>query len=178
MAKSLQDQLLAKGLINRKQAKKSQKAKAHDSRKISSSTDASNSKKNHITATQQQQDKKARDKALNKSNNEKKAEKEKLSQLLNILNTHSIAGTGDQAYNFVFQSKIKKVWVSSEQLQQLSGGSLEIVHYAETSYIVTPESAAKIAELAPQHLTQRKTEDSPAEDDPYKDFQIPDDLMW
>lgn len=178
MAKSLQDQLLAKGLVNRKQAKKSQKAKAHDSRKISSSTASSNSKKAHTVAAQQQQDKKARDKALNKSNNEKKAEKEKLSQLLNILNTHCIAGTGDQAYNFVFQSKIKKVWVSSEQLQQLSEGSLEIVHYAETSYIVTPTSAAKIAELTPQYLTQRKIEDSPAEDDPYKDFQIPDDLMW
>ena len=178
MAKSLQDQLLAKGLINKKQAKKTQKAKAHDTRKKSSSTSPSSKEKINNSTLQQQQDKKSRDKALNQSNNEKKAAKEKLSQLLDILKTHGITEMGDQAYNFVFQSKIKKVWVSSDQLKQLSDGSLEIVHYAETSYIVTSASAAKIAELTPQYLTQRNIDDSPNDDDPYKDFQIPDDLMW
>jgi hypothetical protein len=63
----------------------------------------------------------------------------------------------------------------------LVNGRLALCGLEETTYIVTSETAAKLAELEPSVIlvqNEKVESESPDEDDPYAEFQIPDDMMW
>ena len=51
----------------------------------------------------------------------------------------------------------------------------------ETSYLVTRETAEKLAELDPTVVlvqNDKMVDEQVDNEDPYADYQIPDDLMW
>jgi hypothetical protein len=91
---------------------------------------------------------------------------------------------GEISYSFIYQNKVKNIGVSAEQKNQLTLGRLAIVTLLANKdrrfEIVPTPVADKIAQRDADsvvHLNQ-KVEIDENENDPYADFQIPDDLTW
>lgn len=172
---SLQDQLLKAGLANKSQANK---AKA-DKRKAKK-----NSKKAVVQndeATDVKQQKAERDRELNKARDAEKARKAARSEAKQLVERHkeTVKESDDNvAYNFVHHNKVKTIWVNALQFTQLSKLILSIVCMDEKYYLVPADIAKRISERCPDWIIEIKKEEKPDEDDPYAEYQIPDDLMW
>ena len=173
MAKlSLQDQLLKAGLVNEKKLKKAQKG----------------SKKSRVQAREakaaveeQKQAQRLKDKELNEQRAQQQLSKELKAQVKQLIEMNQVDLTrGEIKYNFTDGTLIKSLYVTTEIRTQLINGVLSIAKSAE-SYAVIPSSVAyKIAERDAEAIIENKSssEESLAEDDPYAEFVIPDDLMW
>ncbi len=87
---------------------------------------------------------------------------------------------GDVAYQFVQDKKIKKAWVTAKQQQLLERGQVAIVALGDSYELVPTVVAEKIHQRDEQVilLLNERGNQGVDEDDPYKDFPIPDDLMW
>ncbi len=88
-------------------------------------------------------------------------------------------GNGDIAYNFTFNNKIERIYVSAAVQGHLMAGRLVIVCLGGTTELVPRVIADKIAERDATILVRvNKASTEIDADDPYAAFQIPDDLMW
>jgi uncharacterized protein YaiL (DUF2058 family) len=91
------------------------------------------------------------------------------------------AGQGEVEYNFTDRKVIKKLRVSPAVQQQIVRGQLAIVKLGEGYELVPRVVAEKIA-LRDQQVVlvanAPSTGQQADDDDPYKDYVIPDDLMW
>jgi uncharacterized protein YaiL (DUF2058 family) len=179
MGNSLQDQLLKAGLADAKQAKKAKAGKPpKKKKKRGGGPELSESAR---AARQAMADKAARDRALNqqrKAEAEQHALRAQVRQLVeqNRLNRED----GELGYHFQDGSKLRKLYVTPAILDQLARGRADVVCLDDGQYEVVPAAVAdKIRARDPDCVMPRNTASSePAEDDPYKDFQVPDDLMW
>lgn len=182
MAKSIADQLLGLGLADKKQIKKDQAEKrkqAKQARKHKQS-DVDEAK---LAAEQARKEKAERDRALNKERDALAEQKAIEAQVLQMVQSaHIPTGEGDVKFNFADRrdNKIKSIYVTQRMQDDLARGRLVICHSDERYWVVTQQTADKIAQRSPDSLVFQadKQADTPDEDDPYKDFVIPDDLMW
>ena len=176
---SLQDQLLKAGLVDNKQANKIKKNKLKQTKqKQKNKIEARDEAK--LAAQRAQTEKAERDRQLNrqrKAEAERKAIAAQVRQLIEM-NRQSRDG-GDIDYSFTDGTLIKRIAVTGTQLKQLSNGSLCIVKLDEQYELIPTLVAEKIQQRDghTQILSNPATE-TPDEDDPYADFQVPDDLMW
>jgi uncharacterized protein YaiL (DUF2058 family) len=121
-----------------------------------------------------------RDRLLNQQRKAEADKKAIAAQVKQLIETHRVARDGELDYNFTDQKKIKKVLVNQLMLNQLSRGLLAIVSL-DSRYEVVPRV---VAEKIEQRLPDRVIVSNQAGgnevdvDDPYADYQIPDDLMW
>lgn len=164
--------MLKAGLVNEKKLKKAKKG----------------SKKSRVQAREvkaaveenkrQQQE---RDKALSNEQKEQRLSKEIQAQIKQLIEMNKIdLKDGDIKYNFTDGTLVKSVYVESLVRDQLAKGILSIAR-SEESYVVIPSSVAKKIALRDESAIIEQNapaEDLPAEDDPYADFVVPDDLMW
>ena len=177
--KSLQDQLLGAGLVDKKALKKANKDK-HKQQMV-----AQNSKQFAVSdakeqAEVKQQEKLSKDRALNQQRNEAAEKKAVSAQIKQLIEVNSLEYRGEVDYNFADGKKIKKLAVTIDVQRQLSRGRLAIVKLGDSYHLVVSEVAEKIAQRNDSYiilLNAKETEMVEA-DDPYADFQIPDDLMW
>jgi hypothetical protein len=99
-----------------------------------------------------------------------------------ILNHHQLKNvSGDTVYNYTFGSKIKKLALDEKTHKALVDGQLALCGLDDTTYLVTAETAAKVAELDAKVVlvkNDKVASDNIDDSDPYADYQIPDDLMW
>ena len=174
MAKSLQEQLLKAGVASKQQVNK---AKA-DKRKAQKSKQKAETE---AVATQDSLEaKRERDRLLNQKLNEEKAQKALLAQALDLLTKNNLPlnPEAEIRYNYVFNKKVKSIFVNQEQQNKLANGHWAIVTPKEDQlFVVERPVAEKVAERCPEwvHMVEKQTVD---EDDPYAAYQIPDDLMW
>lgn len=175
MADSLKAQLMKAGLADAKKAKKIEHEKRLAAKGQSDEADAKQ------LAQQAQQEKLERDRELNRQQQEEKARKALAAQIKQLIEAHRLdRSKGDIAYNFVDDKKVKKFYVTAPLQQQLVNGQIAIVRL-EAGYELVPAVVAeriKTRDAAVVVLLNDKPADQAAEDDPYKDYQIPDDLMW
>lgn len=183
MSGSLRDQLLKQGLVNKKQVKqaeKSDKRQARDNRKSEKTGEQVQPNEARLKAQQAREKKKQRDKEINLQREAERKQKELIAQVKVIIEHNAIRPAGELDYNFVVAGKIKKITVDSMQQRALSGGRLAIVE-SNDRYVLIPTGAAeKISQRVPEailSLADHNQQDVDP-DDPYADFQIPDDLMW
>ncbi len=105
-----------------------------------------------------------------------------MNRIQQILQHHVIKSTdGELAYNYTFANKVKKLFVNEKTQKALINGRLALCGLNEATFIVTSETAAKIATIDESVILLKNDkieDDTVAEDDPYAEFQIPDDLMW
>lgn len=181
---SLQEQLLKAGLTTKQKARQANtdKRKKNKQKRSGKAVEASLQEKVQQDLVQKQQQKKASDAALNEQMQQQLAEKEQHHRILQILQHHQIKDVeGELEYNYSFDNKIKKLFLNDQTQQALINGRLALCGLDEVTYIVTTETAAKLAELDEKIILVQndKTADQQVdEDDPYADYQIPDDLMW
>lgn len=82
--------------------------------------------------------------------------------------------------HFEYNGKIRRVYVTPEQLAELNKGILGLVQLDGRYLIVTAEIAQQVKELLPSIVALMIDPDAPAAEDPYSDplYQVPDDLIW
>jgi uncharacterized protein YaiL (DUF2058 family) len=182
MAKSLQEQLMGAGLVDKKKAKniqKEQRAKRKQTPKgqVVESEAA-------IRAEQAKKEKAEKDKALNKAKLEEQNKKAIQAQVKQLIEMNAVEREGeDIGFQFAVDKKIKKIYISEQQQNHLLKGRLAIALLGDDFILIPAVAAAKIIErdesAIAYHLEKSGTQEAEIdEDDPYKDYQIPDDLMW
>ena len=173
MAKlTLQEQMLKAGLVNEKKLKKAKKGSKKSrvqAREVKAAVEESK---------RQQQE---RDKALSEEQKEQRLSKEIKAQIKQLIEMNKIdQKDGDIKYNFTDGTLVKSLYVEQLVRDQLAKGILSIARTDET-YVVIPSSVAKKIAMRDETVIIEQNapaEDIPAEDDPYADFVVPDDLMW
>lgn len=180
---SLQDQLLKAGLTTKQKARQanSDKRKKNKQKRSGVKVEASLQEQVKQDLAQAQADKKAQDEALNAAKKQELEAKEHKLRILQILQHHQVTNVeGEKEYNYTFDNKIKKLALNEQTYDALVNGRLALCGLDEITYVVTRETAEKIATLDKNVvlLQNERSEEVVDEDDPYADFQIPDDLMW
>ena len=84
------------------------------------------------------------------------------------------------ARHFPYGGKIKRIYVTADQLKALNAGELGVLQLDGRYVLVSAELVAQAAEIFPAAIALKVDPDAPAGDDPYADpqFQVPDDLVW
>ncbi len=181
---SLQEQLLKAGLVDKSRANKAKKDKQKQS-KVARNTGAKIVSKEKSIAQQERAIRAERDRELNQQKQKLAEQKAVFAQVKQLIELNKLdKGRGEIAYSFVYKNKVMKIYVTEDIKQQLSHGRLAIVRLvlkSERLFEIIPTAVAeKIAqrdENSVVHLNAAsdKTEN---EDDPYADYQVPDDLIW
>lgn len=179
MAKSLQEQLMGAGLIDQKKAKAISKEK----RKKAKQTPKGHQQEDEIKAAAKQKlaEKAERDRAMNQERQKEIEAKEIQAQIKDLITKNAIARkNGEIAYSFTHDKKIKKLYVDETLQAQLARGQIAIVAEGESYELVPKAVADKVAQrdAARVVVQNERSKEVADEDDPYADFQIPDDLMW
>ncbi|QQN40848.1 DUF2058 domain-containing protein [Acinetobacter haemolyticus] len=174
---ALQAQLLKAGLVDNKKAKKLSKQAVHEQR-----TGQSNEAELKAKIAQDQQEKLARDQALDLEKKRLLQGKELKAAIVQMINQHKIKDTdGEVAYQFIDDNKVKKIYLNQQIYNALVAGSLIIAKEAD-SYAILPKALAeRINDKMEGFIivnNSEKNEQTTDEDDPYAAYVIPDDLMW
>ena len=174
---ALQAQLLKAGLVDNKKAKKLSKQAVHEKR-TGDGTEAEIKAK----IEQDKQQKMAKDQAIELEKKAALQEKELKAAIMQMINQHKIRDTdGDAVYQFIDDSKIKKVYLNQQIYNALVAGSLVIAREND-SYAFLPKALAERINAKMQGFiivnNSEKNEETTDEEDPYSSYVIPDDLMW
>lgn len=171
---SLKDQLMKAGLADAKKARKAE----HEKRQLAKDPNAESA---HKLAQQALAEKAERDRALNRARDEELAQRALSAQILQLIEAHRIDRKGGAvAYQFTDAKKIKKLYVTPAQQDQLVKGQVAIVRLGDGHELVPTVVAEKIRTRDENAIVLLNTRQASAtdEDDPYAAYQIPDDLMW
>ena len=177
---ALQAQLLKAGLVDNKKAKKLSKQAQHEQR-----TGQSDEAELKAKIEQDQQQKVARDQALNEEKQRILDDKALKASVIQMISQHKIKDAdGEAVYQFIDQNKIKKLYINQQIYNALVSGSLVIAKDGE-SYAFLPKALAdRINEkmqgfiLVNNNNTVENNQQTTDEEDPYAAYVIPDDLMW
>lgn len=182
MPNSLQDQLKKSGLIDNKKAKQLKRAK-NKQEKIARKTRGSSVDEAKLALEKAKSEQIERDRQLNLEKNKQAEQKALAAQIKQLIEMNIVGKEVDQKFNFTDANVIKHMYVSEAQIDQLSRGSLAIVAQRsgkDINYVLVPMGVAlKIEQRDPEVVLFKAQENTTVdEDDPYADFQIPDDLTW
>ena len=190
MSKSLQDQLLALGLANKK-PKKSRKT----SRLAPGKTDqrpgaGSSTKKGQVGVKQaaggevsldrayalRKQDEK---KQVDTARKRKQAEDRKRRQLNNeiraIVSKHRLNDAkAEVPRHFMYRGRIRRINVTQDQLKALNAGELGIAYLSGGYHLLAPEHVEAVRKLSAEHIPDLASDETKEENE----FPIPDDLTW
>ncbi|MES1965493.1 DUF2058 domain-containing protein [Psychrobacter sp. AH5] len=177
MAKNaLQAQLLKAGLVDSKKADKITKQAKHAKR--TGDTAALEAKKALAAA---QAEKAEKDLKLNQQKQQLLEEKMLHANIIQMIKQHQITDTdGEVSYQFVDNSKIKKLHTTQKLYEQIVAGHVVIARL-EDGYALLPRPLADRINAKLEGfivVSNDKAENEIAEDDPYAAYVIPDDLMW
>jgi uncharacterized protein YaiL (DUF2058 family) len=176
---SLQDQLLKAGLSNDAKAKKIRTDKRKQTKKQQKNkVEIVDETKQFVQEAKAKQLEK--DKQLNQQRNIEAEKKQIANQILQLIELNKLPKDEDGiAYNFTDQNKVKVIYISESNRNKIITGSLAIVRTKNNYEVVGAKVAEKIKQRDEQTvivLFEGKTDME--EDDEYKGYEIPDDLMW
>ncbi len=179
MAKSLQEQLLAAGAVDKERATKLKKAKHKQVKQRARGSAPPDELK--VSAQREHEKKIARDRELSQQRQAELERKAVSAQVRQLIEKNAVERDGgDLSYNFPDQGVVKKIHVTQQQLTALAQGRLAIARLDGAYALIANPVAAKIIERDPVSVVVLNTATESAEDsdDPYADYQIPDDLTW
>lgn len=182
MSKSIADQLMGLGLADKKQVQKdkAQKRKQQKQARKHKTDDVDESK---AAAEQARKEKAERDRQLNLERQQAAEQKALLAQVKQIVERTRIGlDDGEIKYNFADRTdnKVKSLYVTERVQDDLAKGKLAIAVVDDKFHVVTAAVADKISERSDNSIVYQADAQANEvdEDDPYKDYVIPDDLMW
>jgi uncharacterized protein len=182
MSMSLRDQLLAAGLGNKKQARQAenqQKQQQHQQAKNKVLREEQEKRAAEARA-KALADKAARDAELNRKRQENQDRKERWAQIKQLIEQHRLPKPESEEYfNFIDRGKVRRITADNALREKLVAGTIMIARCEGKYDLVLPEIAERIRERDERAIVKLNAEEGkPAEDDPYKDYVVPDDLMW
>jgi len=180
MNNPFQDQLLKAGLVTKHQVQKAKQDKNREKKQQHSKKEIVVDEA-RIKAKQVSEEKTNRDRELNKRKEEQarqKANSIEINQLI-MNNCLSRDENCEIIYNFEHNKKVKRIYVNAEMKQKIIQGVLGIARI-EGRYELVPKA---IAEKIQQRNEKRviifnDNKNTVDEDNPYSNYQIPDDMMW
>ncbi|MGH8518386.1 MAG: DUF2058 domain-containing protein, partial [Panacagrimonas sp.] len=185
MSLSLRDQLLQAGLLDPKKAKEQARDQRNQRREQGNSKKPPGPDPRELAQQKAAAEKAARDAELNRKQQEKLEQKARRAEVRQLVEQHRVTklADSDELYNFIDGSRIRRLPVDRAMREKLVAGTWVIVRCAGRYEIVPADIAARIVGRDPHAALQpaptvATTEASDGEEDPYKDFKVPDDLMW
>lgn len=187
MSLSLREQLLQAGLVSSKQAKQADQQKRQQTKHQQKSQPRPQPPAPNAQQLAQQQAlaaKIARDKELNRQRQEQRERQARLAEIRQIVDQNRIPRVDSEDYfNFVHKNKVHRIAVDSALRERITNGSVIIVRYGKFYAPVLPDIAERVRERDADSVVDLNAQlnsstEASAEDDPYKDFAVPDDLMW
>lgn len=189
MSNSLQDQLLKAGLATKQSARNAQAEKRRRSKqkKKKGTVEVSELDKQ---LQQSKLEKQAKDRVLNAQINQQAERKADLAKVKQMIKQHGLTDFhGEIDFNFTLDNKVKKIAVNDNIRAALVTGRLGICVLEQDTdeeeyYLLADETVRRIAQINASvvaYLYERqetKQQQELPEDDPYAEYQIPDDLMW
>jgi len=182
MGNPFQDQLLKAGLVNKKQVKKANQEKNRNKKKQRQNNSQAVDEVS-LKIRKEAEEKAKRDQQLNKIKNEQARNKAIFSEVNQLITNNFIKRDAEcsVAYNFEHGKKINRIYINDDMKRQLILGKLGIALVDEHYELVPLAIAEKIKQRDESRvIIIENNTDSPTdnEDDPYADYQIPDDLTW
>jgi len=122
----------------------------------------------------------ARDQALSRKQQEKAQKKALQAQIKQLIEQNRLPQVeSDEPYNFVDDSKIRRITLNAANRGALTRGELFIVRHEGRYDLVPAAIAARIRERdATAVVTIVAASETAPVDDAYKGFEVPDDLIW
>lgn len=179
MRNPLQDQLLKAGLV--KKAKVAQVVREQEKNRHGKAPPPPSAEQ--VNARQLQAERAERDRALAAERNAQAHASELRAQVPQIVETHKVKRDGEIAYRFTDQDKIKSLLVSEPLRVQLANGTLVIARH-DQGYELLPRAAADkvyardATAIVLDHGRREPGSEQAEDDEHYKQFQVPDDLIW
>jgi len=183
MGLSLQEQLLKAGLVKKAKAQEvatekrkvtEQKSRGHTPA-APSANDLARAYAERARAEKQESDRLLAEKARELA--ERRARNERLRALLDgkSLNRRE----AEIARNFDYGGKIRRIYVTEQQLKELNAGQLGIAQLKGSYVLLSKTDALRVREIAPENLALL-VEGTGPESAEYADpqFAVPDDLIW
>lgn len=86
----------------------------------------------------------------------------------------------DIARHFEYGGKIKRIYVTAEQLKGLNAGELGVLQQNGRYILVTAALLVEAEAVFAPSVALKVDPNAPADEDPYADpqYQVPDDLVW
>lgn len=177
---SLRDQLLKVGLVDKKQVKKARIDKKRQKKRLRGKTENGNHGKAALASAKA--NKISHDRELNHMRQQKAERKARAAQIRQLIETHRIPKEeGDLPFNFEHNKKIKRIHITESIRNQLSNGKLAIVKLDGPYELVPLKIAEKIRHRDEKCVilsNRYQPRDTEKPEDPYAEYQIPDDLIW
>ena len=183
MSLSLREQLLQAGLVSEKQAKQAERASSQQQHRVKKGAPKPPPPAPARAAQQAMAAKLLRDQELNRKQQEKAARRAHAAELRQLLEPLRVPRPeSDDYYNFVDDGKVRRLPVTPELRARIAAGTHLIVRCDGRYELVPAEAAARIRERHAEAIVASPpaaaAQPAPAEDDPYRDFVVPDDLTW
>lgn len=179
MRTPLQEQLLKAGLVKKH---KVAEAVREQNRQLHSKAPAPDAAAK-VDAQRLQAERAERDRTLSAQRNAQARANELRAQVRQIVESHKVKHEGEIAYGFTDGGKIRNVLVNETLRAQLAKGVLVIARH-DQSYELLPRAAAELvyqrdaAAIVLDHGRDEAGGEPGADDDYYKHFEVPDDLIW
>ena len=175
----LKEQLLMAGLVDKNKVKQVHQEKTKQ-QKVERKTGTQTVDEARLAALEVQRKNAERAREANAQRDAAANQKAIMAQIAQMVKVNRQSkGNGDIAYNFTFNNKIDRIFVSAAVQAHLIAGRLVIVCLGGATELVPRVIADKIAERDASIVVRvKKAAVQVEEDDPYAAFQIPDDLMW
>ncbi|MGH8157644.1 MAG: DUF2058 domain-containing protein [Rhodanobacter sp.] len=177
MRNPLQEQLLKAGLVNKNKVAQVVREQAKQRQgKLPAAA-------GQVDAQRLQAERAERDRALAAERNAQARASEQRAQVRQIIETHKIKREGEIAYRFTDEDRISSMLVNEPLRAQLASGTLVIVRH-DQGYELLPRAAADMVYARDPAMVvldhgRADTVSAPDEDDEYyRQFQVPDDLIW
>lgn len=186
MSNPFQDQLLKAGVVTKKQVQKAQQDKSRNHKQQKHTKKEVVVDETKLKAQQVAEEKAQRDRELNKKKQAQARQKATSIEINQLIENNCLArdDSCEIVYNFEHDKTIKRIYVNAEMKQKITLGKLGIARI-EGRYELVPKSVAdKIKQRNEKRLVifdaeqTTKDQETVDENDPYADYQIPDDLTW
>ena len=182
MSMSLREQLLAAGLGSKKQARQAEQQQKHQQHQQAKNRQLREEQEKRAAEARAkaQAEKAARDAELNRKRQENQERKERWAQIKQIIEQHRLPKPdSDEYFNFIDRGKVRRITADNALREKLMSGTLAIARCEGRYDLVPAEIAERLRERDERSVVKLNQEEAkPAEDDPYKDYVVPDDLMW
>lgn len=181
MSNPFQEQFLKAGLVSKEQVKKANQKKGKKNRQQQRSQQQKAAEAARLKAQKAAQEKAERDRELNQRKQEQAKKKAISIEIDQLIRDNKLKRDKDceLPYNFVHRDKVNKIYVNADMRKRLIDGKLGIARIEGRYELVPLAVAEKIQQRNDKRIIMFEDEpEQKNEDDPYADYQIPDDLVW
>jgi uncharacterized protein YaiL (DUF2058 family) len=178
MRNPLQEQLLKAGLVKKSQVAQVAREQARQRHGKAPPPPSAE----QVEAERVRQQKAERDRELAAERNTQARAQEQRAQIRQIIQQNQVPAAGEIGYRFTDGNAIKTLWVSQAQRVQLAEGGLAIVRHDNGYALVSRAVMEKIQARDPSMIVldhgRAPQDGADQEDDYYRRFTVPDDLIW